>query len=84
MRQLHHGREIANHARAQRYTFRFVILVLPFLLELTYIHIRRTLGFAALAAQAKVHHLLDLFMIKAVHFGGTGEELPQNIGPCAR
>ena len=52
-------------------------------LELGHIDIGRAFRFAAFAAEAKVHHLIDLPMVIPVGLRGVGQEFPQDISPRA-
>ena len=61
-----------------------VVLLEKFCLEFGNIHIRGTFRFASFAAQAKIHHFINLLVIEAVEFLRIREKFTQDIGPGTR
>ena len=75
--------EVCDQAGPERNAMDIMVLLKEFCFQFCHIYIGRAFRFTSLATQAKIHHFINLFMIKAVELIGIREKFPQDIGPCS-
>ena len=75
------GGEPGDQPAAQGYAIGVVIVLEEFGFQFGHVYIGRAFRLAAFAAETKVHHFIDLFMIIAVGLRGMGQKFAEDIGP---